>query len=157
MAIETGQQAPGFTLFDSEKNKVSLTDFNGKNVVLLFFPLAFTRVCTAELCSVRDNIADYNSTNAQVLGVSVDSLFVLDKFKKEQNINFPMLSDFNKEAAKAYDVLYGLFPAFEMQGVSKRAAFIVDKEGIVQYSEVCPTPGDLPNFEKIRKVLASLN
>lgn len=157
MAIEKGQQAPEFTLYDSEKNKVSLTDHKGKNVVLLFFPLAFTSVCTAELCSVRDNISLYNDAGAQVFGISVDSLFTLDKFKKEQQLNYPLLSDFNKTAAASYGVLYDTFPAFEMQGVSKRAAFVIDKNGIVQYSEVCPTPGDQPDFAAIQQVLSSLN
>jgi peroxiredoxin len=155
MAIEIGQQAPDFTLFDSDKNKVTLSELKGKNVVLLFFPLAFTGVCTAELCSVRDNIASYNNTNAQVLGISVDSLFTLDKFKQEQNLNFPLLSDFNKAAAAAYGALYEVFPAFEMQGVSKRAAFVIDAQGVVQYAEICPTPGDLPNFEAIQATLAN--
>jgi peroxiredoxin len=156
MAIALGQAAPDFSLFDSEKNKVTLSELKGKNVVLLFFPLAFTGVCTKELCSVRDNIATYNDTNAQVLGISVDSLFVLDKFKQEQNLNFPLLSDFNKEAAKAFDVLYELFPAFEMQGVSKRAAFVVDKEGVIKYAEICATPGDLPDFAAIQSTLQSI-
>jgi glutaredoxin-dependent peroxiredoxin len=157
MAIEKGQAAPAVSLFDTEKNKVSLTDYAGKNLVVLFFPLAFTGVCTTELCNVRDNIAAYNSTNAQVLGISVDSLFTLGKFKAEQNLNFPLLSDFNKTAASSFGVLYDTFPAFEMQGVSKRAAFVIDKDGMVQYSEVCPTPGDLPNFDAIQQTLASLN
>ncbi len=156
MAIEMGQKAPGFSLFDSDKNKVNLSDYLGKNVVLLFFPLAFTGVCTTELCAVRDNIAAYNDTNAQVFGISVDSVFVLNKYKKEQQLNFPLLSDFNKTAAGDYGILYEVFPAFEMQGVSKRAAFVIDKEGIVQYSEVCPKPGDLPNFQAINDVLVSL-
>ena len=157
MSIQKGQQAPDFTLFNTEKQKVNLAEQQGKNVVILFFPLAFTGVCTAELCNVRDNIAVYNSTNAQVFGVSVDSLFVLDKFRAEQNLNFPLLSDFNKEASKAYDVLYETFPAFEMMGVSKRAAFVVDKAGVVQYAEVCATPGDLPNFAAIQTLLEGLN
>lgn len=157
MAITIGQQAPGFTLFDSDKNTVNLSDFKNKNVLVLFFPLAFTGVCTKELCSIRDNIAVYNDSNSQVLGISVDSLFVLDKFKKEQNLNFPLLSDFNKAAATAFDVLYDTFPAFEMQGVSKRAAFVIDKEGVIQYAEVCATPGDLPDFDFIQKILARLN
>ena len=156
MAVAAGQEAPGFSLFDSDKNKVNLSDFKGKNVLILFFPLAFTGVCTKELCSIRDNIAVYNNTNAQVLGISVDSLFVLDKFKQEQNLNFPLLSDFNKTAATAFDVLYETFPAFEMQGVSKRAAFVVDKEGALQYVEICATPGDLPDFDAIQKVLSNL-
>ncbi len=157
MTIEKGQQAPSFNLFDTDKNTVSLEQFKGKNVVLLFFPLAFTGVCTAELCSVRDNIAAYNQTNAQVLGISVDSLFTLGKFRAEQQLNFPLLSDFNKAAAKAYGVLYDVFPAFGMEGVSKRAAFVIDKEGVVQYAEVCATPGDLPDFGKIQETLASCN
>lgn len=157
MSIQAGAVAPQFSLFDTDKNKVSLADQKGKNVVVLFFPLAFTGVCTAELCNVRDNIALYNNTNAVVFGVSVDSLFSLGKFRDEQNLNFQLLSDFNKEAASAYGVLYETFPAFEMQGVSKRAAFVIDKEGVVRYAEVCPTPGDLPNFEAIQQTLNSLN
>lgn len=157
MSIQAGAVAPQFSLFDTDKNKVSLVDQKGKNVVVLFFPLAFTGVCTAELCNVRDNIALYNNTNAVVFGVSVDSLFSLGKFRDEQKLNFQLLSDFNKEAASAYGVLYETFPAFEMQGVSKRAAFVIDKEGVVRYAEVCPTPGDLPNFEAIQQTLNSLN
>ncbi len=156
MSIQKGQQAPDFALFNTDKQKVSLSEQKGKNVVILFFPLAFTGVCTAELCNVRDNIGVYNNTNAQVFGVSVDSLFVLDKFRTEQNLNFPLLSDFNKDAAKSYGVLYETFPAFEMAGVSKRAAFVVDKNGVVQYAEVCATPGDLPNFAAIQATLESL-
>ena len=156
MSIQTGNVAPDFSLFDTDKNKVSLAEQKGKNVVVLFFPLAFTGVCTTELCNVRDNISLYNNTNAVVFGVSVDSLFSLGKFRAEQNLNFQLLSDFNKEAAKAYGVLYDTFPAFEMQGVSKRAVFVIDKEGVVKYAEVCPTPGDLPNFEAIQQTLNSL-
>lgn len=157
MSIATGLQAPDFTLFDSDKNQVTLSALQGKNVVLLFFPLAFTGVCTAELCNVRDNIATYNNSNAVVLGISVDSLFTLDKFKAEQNLNFSLLSDFNKAASTAFDVLYDTFPAFGMLGVSKRAAFVIDANGVIQYAEVCPTPGDLPSFEAIQTTLAGLN
>ncbi|MEP7143410.1 MAG: redoxin domain-containing protein [Ferruginibacter sp.] len=157
MTIETGQAAPLFSLYDSEKNKITLADYKGKNVVLLFFPLAFTGVCTKELCGVRDSISFYNDTNAQVFGISVDSLYALNKFKQEQNLNFPLLSDFNKEAAKAYDVLYETFSTFEMRGVSKRASFVIDKEGILQYAEICATPGELPHFEAIQLVLNRLN
>ena len=157
MPIVTGQSAPDFSLFDSDKNKVNLSDFRKKNVLLLFFPLAFTGVCTKELCSIRDNITLYNNADAQVLGISVDSLYVLNKFKEEQHLNFPLLSDFNRQASKAFDVLYETFPSFDMQGVSKRAAFVIDKEGIIQYAEICPTPRDLPDFEAINKVLSELN
>jgi peroxiredoxin len=140
MPIQTAQQAPDFTLFDTEKNKVSLADQKGSNVVLLFFPFGIYQYLYKELCSVRDNISQFNNANAKVFGISVDSLFTLGKYKAEQNLNFPLLSDFNKEASKAYDVLYETFPSFEMQGVSKRAAFVIDKEGIVRYAEVCATP-----------------
>jgi peroxiredoxin len=156
MSIQVGQKAPDFTLFDSDKNKVSLSAMAGSPVVILFFPLAFTGVCTKELCSVRDNIATYNQTNANVIGISVDSLFTLAKFKEDQQLNFTLLSDFNGTAASSYGVLYDVFPAFEMEKVSKRAAFVVDAEGVVRYAEVCATPGDLPNFAAIQETLAGL-
>jgi peroxiredoxin len=156
MSIQVGQKAPDFTLFDSDKNKVSLSAMAGSPVVILFFPLAFTGVCTKELCSVRDNIATYNQTNAKVIGISLDSLFTLAKFKEDQQLNFTLLSDFNGTAASSYGVLYDVFPAFEMEKVSKRAAFVVDAEGVVRYAEVCATPGDLPNFAAIQETLAGL-
>ena len=151
-----GKAAPQFTLFDTDKNPVSLGDLKGKNVVVLFFPLAFTGVCTTELCNIRDNIGVYNATNATVLGISVDSLFALGKFKEEQQYNFPLLSDFNKSTAKAYGAFYDEF-VLDMQGVAKRAAFVVDKEGIVQYAEVLESAGDLPNFDAIKESLSGLN
>lgn len=155
MAIQVGQQAPDFTLRDTEKNKVTLSEQRGKNVVLLFFPLAFTSVCTAELCGVRDNLAFYNNTNAVVYGLSVDSLFSLGKFKEEQKLNFTLLSDFNKEVSTAYDTIYADW-FNDMKGVSKRSAFVIDKEGIVQYAEVLENAGDVPNFEAIQQVLSTL-
>jgi peroxiredoxin len=155
--MEVGQNAPDITLVDTEKNKVSLADFKGKNVVVLFFPLAFTSVCTTELCNMRDNISLYNNLNAEILGISVDSFYTLAKFKEEQNLNFRLLSDFNKEASKAFDVLYESFGPFEMKGVSKRAAFVIDKEGVIQYAEVCASPGDLPDFNAIQSALKPLN
>ena len=105
MPVQIGQKAIPFSLFDTDKNKVNLEDYKGKNVLILFFPLAFTSVCTKELCSIRDGISFYNNVNAQVLGISVDSLFTLNKLKEEQNLNFPLLSDFNKEASEAYGAL----------------------------------------------------
>lgn len=156
MAIQTGQQAPEFTLRDSDKQEVKLSDYKGKNVVLLFFPLAFTGVCTAELCSLRDNMTTYNNLDAQVLAISVDSLFTLDKFKKEQGFNFPLLSDFNKEVSAAYGSLYENF-VLDMKGVSKRSAFVLDKAGVVQYAEVLEDAGKIPDFEKIQQSLQSLS
>lgn len=157
MALNVGDQAPGFELVSDEKQMVNLGDYKGKNVVLLFYPLAFTGVCTTELCSMRDNIATYSDLNAAILAVSVDSAFTLEKFKAEQGLNFPLLSDFNKEASRAYDSLYEEFPAFGMKGVSKRSAFVIDKEGVVRYKEICASPGDLPNFDAVKETLAGLN
>ncbi len=155
MAITIGQVAPDFTLFDSEKNPVTLSGLKGKNVLLLFFPQAFTSVCTKELCGVRDNITRYQSVNASVYGLSVDSIFTLGKFKEEQQFNFPLLSDFNKEVSTAYDTIYQDW-ILNMRGVSKRSAFVIDKEGIVRYAEVLESAGDVPDFEKINSVLDSL-
>ena len=157
MSIQIGDKAPGLTLFSSDKQLVSLSNYKGKNVLILFFPLAFTGVCTEELCSVRDQMAVYNSSNAEVLGISVDSVFVLDKYKKDEQLNFALLSDFNKEVSESYGVLYALFPAFEMKGVSKRAAFLLDGEGVVQFVEVCASPGDQPDFQKILSKLNELS
>ncbi len=154
--INIGQKAPDFSLHTSNKDViVSLSDLKGKNVLLLFFPQAFTGVCTKELCSVRDNIALYNNTSAEVLGISVDSPFTLAKFKEEQGLNFTLLSDFNKEVSTAYGAIYDEFIGW-MKGVSKRAAFIIDKDGNIQYAEVLESAGDLPNFEAINAKLASL-
>lgn len=155
MKIEAGQSAPDFSLFDSEKNKVTLSELKGKNVLLLFFPQAFTGVCTKELCAIRDNIATYNNVNATVLGISVDSVFTLNKFKEEQQYNFPLLSDFNKEVSSLYDTIYQDW-ILDMKGVSKRSAFVIDKEGIVRYAEVLENAGEVPDFEKIQATLTSL-
>jgi glutaredoxin-dependent peroxiredoxin len=153
--LQIGEKAPEFTLFDSDKNKVSLEDQKGKNVLLLFFPLAFTRTCTAELCSIRDNIASYNAVQAKVFGISVDSLYTLAKFKVEQNLNFSLLSDFNKEVSHSYGVLYETF-SYGMKGVSKRAAFVIDKQGNIQYVEVLENSSEQPDFDRINKKLAEL-
>ncbi len=156
MAITIGQAAPQFSLYDSEKNKVSLSDFAGKSVLLLFFPQSFTGVCTKELCGVRDDISRYSNTKAEVIGISVDSVFTLGKFKEEQQYNFPLLSDFNKEVSTLYDTIYTDW-ILDMKGVSKRSAFIIDKEGIVSYAEVLESAGDVPNFEAINKKLEDLS
>ncbi len=156
MKIDIGDKAPLFTLFDSGKNKINLEDYRGKNVLLLFFPLAFTSVCTRELCSVRDNMDQYNELDVEVLGISVDTLHTLNRFKQDQQLNFPLLSDFNKEVSKAYGSLYDTF-IFEMKGVSKRSAFLIDREGVVRYAEVLENAGDVPNFTAIRETVDSMN
>ncbi|MEL6989466.1 MAG: redoxin domain-containing protein, partial [Bacteroidota bacterium] len=136
--------------------EVKLEDFQGKsNVVLLFFPLAFTGVCTTEMCSMRDNLGTYNNLNAEVMGISVDSLFTLEKFKEAESLNFTLLSDFNKDVSKTYGAFYEDF-VLGMKGVSKRAAFVIDKAGIIRHIEVLDNAGELPNFGTIKSTLGSL-
>jgi peroxiredoxin len=154
--IQPGQPAPDFSLYDSDKQKITLSDYKGKNVLLLFFPQAFTGTCTKELCATRDNIALYNQANAQVFAISVDSVFTLAKYKEDQHLNFPLLSDFNKTASAEYGSLYDDF-VFDMHGVSKRSAFIIDKLGVVRYAEVLEKASDLPDFTAIQKTLTELN
>lgn len=156
-ALQPGQQAPDFSLFNTEKNPVKLSELHGKNVLVLFFPMAFTGVCTAELCSTRDNMAMYNDMNATVLGISVDSPFTLGKFKELNELNFDLLSDFNKEISTAYGAIYDSFTGMDLHGVAKRSAFVVDKEGVLRYCEVLENAGSLPNFDAIREVLQGLN
>jgi len=153
--ISIGTIAPDFTLFNTEKQAVTLSSLRGKNVVLLFFPLAFTSTCTAELCGVRDDISNYSNMNAEVYGISVDSLFSLGKFKEEQGLNFDLLSDFNKTASKSYECLYESF-VLNMEGVSKRSAFLIDKEGVVKYAEVLENAGEIPNLEALKTILTQL-
>lgn len=156
MKIEVGQKAPDFTLYDSGKKQVSLAELKGQNVMLLFFPLAFTSTCTKELCSIRDNIAWYNNVNAKVFGISVDALHTLARFKEDQKLNFTLLSDFNKEVSTAYGSIYEMF-GYNMKGVSKRSAFVIDKEGIIRYAEVLDNASEVPNFEAIQQTLTGLN
>ena len=155
MAITVGQKAPNFNLPDTDKNMVSLEGLKGKNVVLLFFPAAFTGVCTKEMCQTRDELATFNGMNAQVYGISVDMIFSQGEFKKANAINFPLLSDFNKEAIKAYDVVNDSF-SVGFKGVAKRASFVINKEGNVVFAEVLPAPGDYPNFDGIKKALEAV-
>ena len=155
MALQIGQPAPDFSLFDSNKNKTTLSELRGKNVLLMFFPQAFTGVCTQQVCTARDNMSQYEQANATVLGISVDSVFTLAKFKETENLNFPLLSDFNKEVSTAYGCLYDEW-ILDMKGVSKRAAFVIDAEGIIQFAEVLESPANLPNFEMIQEVLHKL-
>ena len=155
MPLNIGDTAPDFTLFNTEKQAINLSSYHGKNVVILFFPLAFTSTCTAELCGVRDDISNYGKMDAEVLAISVDSLFTLGKFKEEQGLNFNLLSDFNKTASQAYESLYDTF-VLDMKGVSKRSAFLIDREGIVRYAEVLESAGDVPNLDALKEVLKTL-
>jgi peroxiredoxin len=155
MKIEIAQPAPDFSLYDTTKTKVSLSELRGHNVLLLFFPQAFTRVCTKELCDVRDNISLYDNANAKVFGISVDSVYTLAKYKELENYNFSLLSDFNKEVSTLYDTIYDTWK-LDMKGVSKRSAFIIDKRGIVRYAEVLENASDEPSYASIQNILAEL-
>ena len=155
MSLQIGQEAPDFTLKNTDMQDVTLSSLRGeKNVVLLFVPLAFTGVCTNELCSVRDNLNNYTSLNAEVFGISVDSPFAQKQWKEKEQLNFTLLSDFNREVVKAYDAQYDRLLSF--QGVAKRSAFVIDKEGKVRYAEVLEDARNLPNFDNIRETLQSL-
>jgi peroxiredoxin len=155
MAVQVGDTAPIFTLISSDNTPVSLDSHRGNNVVLLFFPMAFTSVCTTELCNMRDDIAYYQGLDADILAVSVDSPFTLNKFKEDQKLNFPLLSDFNKEVSQNYNAYYEEF-VLGLKGVSKRAAFVIDKAGTVRYAEVLDNAGELPNFDAIKATLEGL-
>jgi peroxiredoxin len=155
MALKAGDKAPSFKLVDSDKNEVTLESFKGKNLILHFFPASFTGVCTTQLCTVRDAISLYHNDSCDVVAVSVDLPFTLAKFKELQNLNFTLLSDFNKEASTAYGALYESW-ILGLKGVSKRSAFVIDKEGVIQYAEVLESAGDLPNFEAINATLSRL-
>lgn len=152
MILSIGQTAPEFSLYNSSKELVELNQLKGKKVVLLFFPAAFTSTCTKELCSVRDDLSWYNDVNAVVFGISTDALYSLAKYKAEQNLNFELLADFNKEVSGFYGAQYELFN-FGMKGVSRRAAFVIDEEGIIKYAEVLESASDLPDFEKVKEAL----
>ena len=152
MSLQPGQPAPQFTLVSSEKKQVSLSDFKGKKVVLHFFPMAFTSVCTVQLCTMRDNFGYYDGLNAVILGVSVDSPFTLAKFKEVENYQFDLLSDFNKEVSPAYGAFYENW-ILGLNGVSKRAAFVIDEEQNIVYAEVLESAGDLPDFAAIAEAV----
>ena len=159
MALKIGDKAPDFTLpsFTPSPDlvQVSLGGLKGKNVVLLFFPQAFTGTCTAEMCTMRDNFSSYKDMNAEVLGISVDGTFVQKAFAAANNIKHPLLSDFNRVVIRAYDVVHPEF-AHGQKETAKRAVYVIDKEGVIRYVQVTPTPGDQVNFDEIKAAVASL-
>ena len=158
MAIAVGTKAPDFNL--KSKQAAGLVDvklsnnFGKKNTVVLFFPLAFTGVCTAELCDVTAGLSAYSGLNAEVIGISVDSPFAQEAWAQKEKIGITLASDLNKTTTKAYDVVFPMLAG--VGDTSARAAFVIDKSGVVQYSEQTPTPKDLPNFAAIKAVLAKL-
>jgi len=158
MAISIGSKAPDFSLKSkqgAEIKDVRLGDYLGKsNVVLLFFPLAFTSVCTAEMCSVSAGLGGYDALNAKIIGISVDSPFAQEAWARQEKIGITLASDFNKETAFAYGTLIENLGGFG--SASARAAFVIDKAGVIRYSEQTPTPKDLPDLEAVKSKLAEL-
>jgi peroxiredoxin len=155
MALEVGQQAPDFTLKSNKMQDVKLSELRGSKVLLLFVPLAFTGVCTKELCGMRDSLKEYEGLDCKVFGLSTDSPFALDAWAKEQGYQFPLLSDYNKEIARGYGALYEDLMGFK--GVCKRSAFVIDRQGVVRYAEVLADARNLPNFEAIKDCLKQLS
>jgi len=158
MAIKVGSKAPDFTL--KSKNASGLVDiklsnnFGKKNTVLLFFPAAFTGVCTQEMCSISGGMNDYANLNADVVGISIDTPFAQDAWAQKEKITIPLASDLNKEVIKKYDVVFPMLAG--VGDTAARAAFVIDKNGVVQYSEQTPTPKDLPDFNAVKNTLAKL-
>ena len=152
MKLQPGSPAAQFTLVSSGLKQMSLSDFRGKKVVLHFFPMAFTGTCTTQLCTMRDNFGYYDGLNAIILGISVDSPFTLSKFKEENNYQFELLSDFNKEVSTAYGCIYDEF-VLGLRGVSKRAAFVIDEDQNIVYAEILEVATDLPDFNAIAEAV----
>ncbi len=153
MPVEVGQRAPGFTLFDSERQQRKLSQFKGQNVVLAFFPGAFTGVCTTEMCTFRDQLSRFNSLNAQVLGISVDGAFAQKAFSDQNNLNFPILSDFTRRVVNRYGVALPNFAGMTGYVAAQRAVFVVDKTGVVRYKWVAPNPGVEPSYDEVRQAV----
>lgn len=159
MALKTGDKAPDFTLPSftpsTDLVQISLSSMRGKNVVLLFFPQAFTGVCTTEMCTMSDNFDSYKSMNAEVLGISVDGTFVQKAFADANKITIPLLSDFNREVIRKYDVVQQDF-AHGMKEVAQRAVYVIDSDGVIRYVEITENPGVQINFESLKKAVEEL-
>ncbi len=154
--LKVGDKVPVFSLMDTERNEFANANIEGKITLFLFFPAAFTNTCTIELCSVRDDIARYQNLKVQVFGISTDALFTLKKYKEDQQLNFELLSDFNKEVSRSFDSLYEVFK-YNMKGVSKRSAIIIDRNGIIQYIEILENASHVPDFNLINRKLEELS
>jgi glutaredoxin-dependent peroxiredoxin len=154
MAADVGSKAPDFTLTNQERQPVTLSEQRGRPVVLAFFPAAFSSVCQKELCTFRDSLARLGQAKAQVYGISVDTFFTLKAFHDQQQLSFPLLSDFNKQAIKDYGVFNE--DMIGLKGIAKRAVFVLDKDGVVRHREVLEDARNEPDYEKVFSSLASL-
>jgi glutaredoxin-dependent peroxiredoxin len=154
--INVGSAAPEFKLFNQNKQEVALSSLRGKNVVLVFYPGAFTSVCESEMCSFRDHLANFNSMNATVVGISPDSPFANMGFASKNNFTFDLLSDYTRATIKAYGIVLENFAALPGYTSSQRAVFVLDKEGIVRWTWVGETPKNLPDYEAVKKAVSVL-
>ena len=152
MAVANGSKAPDFTQANQDREPVTLSQLQGKPVVLAFFPAAFSSVCTKELCTFKDSMAQLGKANAQVFGVSVDTFFTLKAFQDQQQLPFPLLSDFNKTVIRDYGVFNE--DMIGLKGIAKRATFVIDKDGVVRHAEVLEDARNEPNYEAVYKALA---
>ncbi len=158
MTVQTGQDAPDFTLYTDEKQAYTLSrDNDGKSTVLLFFPGAFTSVCTAEMCTVNDDLSRYRDLDAHVLGISTDSPFVLAEFKKQNDLDFPLLSDHSGQVSRQYGAKYDNdFTDMKLDRIARRAAFVIGPDGAVRYAEVLENAGEHPDFDAIKRALEEI-
>ena len=157
MPVDVGQAAPDFSLYDTDRQQRTLSEFKGQNVVIAFFPGAFTGVCTTEMCTLRDSLSQFNSMNAQVIGISVDGAMVQKAFSDQNNLDFTVLSDFQRQAVNLYDVPLPNFAGMEGYVAAQRSVFVVDKEGIVKYKWVADSPGNEPNYQEVQRAVGQLS
>ena len=157
MPAEVGQAAPDFTLYDTDRKQRSLSEFKGQNVVLAFFPGAFTGVCTTEMCTLRDQLDQFTSMDAQVLGISVDPPFAQGAWASQNNVNYPFLSDFNRQVINEYGVVFPNLAGLEGYVAANRAVVIVDKEGVVRYKWVAASPTNEPDYDEVKNAVSQLN
>ena len=156
MPLSIGNRAPDFTLFDTERKPRSLKEFLGTKTVLVFYPGAFTGVCTKEMCAFRDSLASFSSLNAQVVGISVDSPFANKGFADHNKLSFPLLSDFDRKVSSQYSGLFSDFAGVKGYVVANRAVFILDSQGTVKYAWISESPGVEPNYEEIQQAVKSV-
>ena len=154
MSVDVGSKAPDFTLMNQDRQPVTVSGLRGRPVVLAFFPAAFSSVCEKELCAFRDSMAQLTRANAQVLGISVDTFFSLKAFQDQQHLNFPLLSDFNKQVIREYGVFNE--DMIGLKGIAKRAVFVLDKDSVVRHREVLEDARNEPNYQKVFETLASM-
>jgi len=155
MAVSVGQKAPDFELVDNSNQPIKLSNFKGKNVVLAFYPAAYSGVCDKEMCAFRDSMSEFNGMNAQVLGIAVDSRFTGARFAKDYDLKFPILSDHQRSAIKAYGVE---FPNFGMPGYTAalRSVFVIDGGGTIKWSWLAPSQGTEPPYDEVKKAVSAL-